>query len=154
MWTWLALSTAKEWSIVNKCGHNGKMRKCKTQTLHNIFYTRWVSNNIQCSGSWYGTMADNADSRVHKLEPFINTIYSQTLTLFAIHANKKQHLDTIHKNIIQMQHRMQNNDFDILLRSVQYSVKLQITKIHKNAPKLSVFCTRQVGCSNFHISAI
>ena len=28
--------------------------------------------------------------------------------------------------------RMRNNDFDILLRSIHYSAKLQIAKIHKN----------------------
>ena len=28
---------------------------------------------------------------------------------------------------------MHNDDFDVLLRSVHYSAKLQIAKIHKNA---------------------
>ena len=31
---------------------------------------------------------------------------------------------------------MYNNDFDILLRSVHYSFKLQIAKIHKNAQEI------------------
>ena len=31
---------------------------------------------------------------------------------------------------------MHNNDFDILLRSVQYSAKLQIAKIHNNVQKI------------------
>ena len=35
----------------------------------------------------------------------------------------------------EMHFRMHNNDFDILLWSVRYSSKLQIAKIHKNAPK-------------------
>ena len=33
---------------------------------------------------------------------------------------------------------MHDNDFDILLRSVHYSTKLQIAKIHKNAPQNKV----------------
>ena len=42
---------------------------------------------------------------------------------------------------------MNNNDFDILLRSVHQSAKLQIAKFHKILNKLSVICTRRYGCS-------
>ena len=34
--------------------------------------------------------------------------------------------------------RMHNNDFDLLLRSVHYSAKLQIAKIHTKMPKNNV----------------
>ena len=34
---------------------------------------------------------------------------------------------------------MHNNDFKILLRSVNYSSKLQIAKIHKNAYKIKCY---------------
>ena len=82
----------------------------------------------------YSTQAPQADSSVHKWTSFINTTYSLTLTLFAFHTNKKQYLDTFHKQKKKvMQIRMHNNDFDILLRSVHYSAKLRIAKIDKNA---------------------
>ena len=35
--------------------------------------------------------------------------------------------------------RIHNNDFDILLRSVHYSAKLQIAKIHENAPQIKCY---------------
>ena len=55
------------------------------------------------------------------------------MTSFAFHTNEKQHLDTLHKQKKKEMHlRMHNNDFDMLLRSVNYSAKLQIEKIHKN----------------------
>ena len=38
-----------------------------------------------------------------------------------------------------MQRRMHNNDFDILLRSVHQSPKLQIPKIHKNIQKIKCY---------------
>ena len=34
-----------------------------------------------------------------------------------------------------MHRRVRNNDFDILIRSVNYSAKLQLAKIHKNTKK-------------------
>ena len=34
---------------------------------------------------------------------------------------------------------MHNNDFDILLRSVHYSAKLQIAKIHKKVQKIKCY---------------
>ena len=51
-----------------------------------------------------------------------------------LHTNKKQYLDTLHKQRKNMHIRMHYNDyndFDVLLRSVHYSAKLQIAKIHK-----------------------
>ena len=33
---------------------------------------------------------------------------------------------------------MHNNDFDILLRKVNYSAKQQMARIHKNAEKITV----------------
>ena len=73
----------------------------------------------------------------------MNTTYSPTLTLFAFHTSKKQYFDTLHKQMKKGMHlRMQNNDFDILLRSVHYSVKAQIVKIHNDKGWL-------VGCFFF-----
>ena len=61
--------------------------------------------------------------------------------------NKKQYLDTLHKQKkIIMHRRMHNSDFDIFLRSVHLSPKLQIPKIHKNIQKSSVICTTRVEC--------
>ena len=49
----------------------------------------------------------------------------------------KEYLDTLHKQKKKGMHLgMHNNDFDILLRSDHYLAKLQITKIHYNAPKI------------------
>ena len=45
----------------------------------------------------------------------------------------------IYKRKKQMHRRMHNNDFDILLRSVHYSAKLQIPKIHKNFQKIKYY---------------
>ena len=45
----------------------------------------------------YSTQTDQADSSIHKLKSFKNTNYSPTFTLFAFHTNKKQYLDTFHK---------------------------------------------------------
>ena len=82
----------------------------------------------------YSAQADQADSSIHRFKSFINTTYSPTLTLFAFHANKKQYLDTFHKqkkNVIHIW--MHNDDFGILISSVHYSTKLQIAKSHNNA---------------------
>ena len=52
-----------------------------------------------------------------------------TLTLFAFHTNRKQYLDTLHKQKKKEMHiRMHNNDFDILIRSDHCSAKLQMYK--------------------------
>ena len=60
---------------------------------------------------------------------FVNTTYYPSLTLFAFRTNKKQYLDTLHiQKKKEMHRRMHNNDFDILLRSVHLSPKLQIPK--------------------------
>ena len=86
----------------------------------------------------YSTQTHQADSSVsvHKFKSFINTTFSPTFTLFAFHTNKKQYLDTLHKEKKKEMHiRMRNNDFDILLRSGYYLAKLQIAKIHKNVQK-------------------
>ena len=60
-----------------------------------------------------------------------------------------------------MHRRTLNNDFDILSTpqqcgptNLQKSSKLQIPKIHKNIQKLSVICTKRVGCLDYHISSI
>ena len=88
----------------------------------------------------YITQADQVDSSVHKLKSFTNTTCSSTLTLFAFHINKKHYLDTFHKQNKTVMHiRMHNYDFDILLRSVHFSAKLQIANIHKNAPKIKCY---------------
>ena len=61
------------------------------------------------------------------------------MALFAFHTNKEQYLDTLHKQKKKEMHiRMHNNDFDVHLRSVHYSTKLQNTKIHKNIKKNKV----------------
>ena len=49
-----------------------------------------------------------------------------------------------------MHRRMHNNDFDILLRSVHLSPKLQILKIHKNIQKIKYYLYNTSWCSNFH----
>ena len=51
------------------------------------------SRSTSALGSWYG---DQADLSVHKRQSFIKTTYSKTLTLFAFHTDKKQHLDILH----------------------------------------------------------
>ena len=62
------------------------------------------------------------------------------LTLFAFHTNKKQYLDTFHiQKKKEMHRRMHNSDFDILHRSVHLSLKLQISKIHKNIQKIKCY---------------
>ena len=53
-----------------------------------------------------------------------------------------------------MHRRMHNTDFDILLKSVHYSPKLQIPKFHKIFNNLSVIYTTRVGCFDCHISSI
>ena len=49
---------------------------------------------------------------------------------------------------------MHNNDFDIFLRSVHYSGKLQIAKIHKSAWKLKCYLYKASWEFDFHISCI
>ena len=91
---------------------------------------------INTSGSRYGTHWDQDNSSVHKWKSFINTSYS----LFAFHTNKRQYFDTLHIQKKKEMHRwMHNNDFDILLRSVHLSPKLQIPKTHKNIQKIKCY---------------
>ena len=97
--------------------------------------------SYQVLGLWYCAHAYTAHSSVRKWKSFKNQIYSLTFTLFAFHTNKKQYLDILH-NIQQKKEiniRMHNKNFDSFLRSVHKSAKLQITKMHKNAPKIKCY---------------
>ena len=76
------------------------------------------------------------------------------MIFFPFHKNQKQHLDRHYLNLRKRKCTfgcaITMRNFNILIITVHYSVKLHIVKIHKNAKKIIVICNAAVWCSNFY----